>query len=292
MNNNDPIVLGKIKKGSTGKPIAFLIIFLFLGAVILFAPNIINYFGDYNVIDLIANGQIIDFIKNHDNYMKETNDSKKEEVIKETNNLIVNTKTVLSLDEITLNNFKLTNREINFEIKYNNLKELDNSNYYLVLTKDNKELFIIKLTSNKNIIFKFNKELNDLTNIKGTIKEIKDYPKIQLITDESGIGSIECSKDDRKIDYLFEKDKLIKISDKITVNNNTDTLESYNNLKVELEKYGALVYLEDMDEQIYFESSIDLYNYENKLVQNDYYLLNTTSSKIKFEMNAKGYDCK
>jgi len=50
MNNNEPIVLGKVKKGSAGKPLVVLIVFLFLGAFILFLPTIISYFGDYNIV--------------------------------------------------------------------------------------------------------------------------------------------------------------------------------------------------------------------------------------------------
>ena len=47
--------------------------FVFIGAFLLFMPSIINYFGDYNVIELIANGQLVDFIQNHEAYMNKTN---------------------------------------------------------------------------------------------------------------------------------------------------------------------------------------------------------------------------
>ena len=78
MNNNEPIVLGKVKKSGSSKPILVIIIFLFIGSIILFIPTISNYFEDYNVIDLIKNGEIIDFIINHDSYIKKgtTNDNK------------------------------------------------------------------------------------------------------------------------------------------------------------------------------------------------------------------------
>ena len=59
MNNNEPIVLGTVKKGKTGKPLVVLLVFLIIGSILLFLPTIINYFGDYNVIDLITNGEII-----------------------------------------------------------------------------------------------------------------------------------------------------------------------------------------------------------------------------------------
>ena len=66
MNDNEPIVLGKVQKGKTGKPMVVVILFLFIGAILFFLPTISSYFGDYNVVDLIKNGQIVDLFINHD----------------------------------------------------------------------------------------------------------------------------------------------------------------------------------------------------------------------------------
>ena len=43
-NNQEPIVLGTVKKGRTGKPVIALIILVLIGTLIYFLPNIQNYF--------------------------------------------------------------------------------------------------------------------------------------------------------------------------------------------------------------------------------------------------------
>ena len=63
-NNQNPIVLGKVKKGKTGKPILAIIIIIFVGLLIYFLPAIQRLFKGESIVDLIKNGQLIEFIKN------------------------------------------------------------------------------------------------------------------------------------------------------------------------------------------------------------------------------------
>ena len=105
MNNNEPIVLGKVKKGSAGKPMAVVIIFLFIGSIILFLPTIINYFGDYNIIDLAKNGQIVDFFINHDNYVNQPISNNNQEIEPKEEDVLLNSKASISKDNFTLTNF-------------------------------------------------------------------------------------------------------------------------------------------------------------------------------------------
>ena len=122
--NNEPITLGKIKKGGKTKPILIIIIFLFMGSFILFLPTIINYFGDYNLIDLIKNGELIDFFKNHNSYINKQDDTIKNNITLE--NTSINTKTVLESNNITLNNFEITKTNIKFKINNEQNIDLDN----------------------------------------------------------------------------------------------------------------------------------------------------------------------
>ena len=123
MNNNEPVILGKVKKGGASKPILIIIIFLFIGGSIFLLPTILNYFGDYSIIDLVKNGEIIDFIENHDKYMNGNISLKTEK--KETTTKIVSTNyisniTVIDSDGFQLTNFNLTKESISFDVNVNN----------------------------------------------------------------------------------------------------------------------------------------------------------------------------
>ena len=167
--NNEPITLGKIKKGGKTKPILIIIIFLFMGSFILFLPTIINYFGDYNLIDLIKNGELIDFFKNHNSYI-----NKQDDTIKNNNtleNTSINTKTVLESNNITLNNFEITKTNIKFKINNEQNIDLDNNYYYLILKKDTTTIYI-RIENKNELNFIFTTPLKDTLNISGNIKNI------------------------------------------------------------------------------------------------------------------------
>ena len=305
MNNNEPIVLGKVKKGSAGKPMAVVIIFLFIGSIILFLPTIINYFGDYNIIDLVKNGQIVDFFINHDNYVNQpiSNNNNQETEQKE-EDVLLNSKTSITKDNFTLTNFNLTKENISFDINTNNLLNFDESNYYLILTKNNKTISTIKLTgtvtSNSKFTFKFNKNLQDIIELKGKIKKVNDndYPSFIVSSDESGLGSLICAKDNYKIEYVLSDNQLIKIKENYTYLDNGNQTEylnefdKYTKLMTEINNSNALSTLTETYSGFTFTTDIDLNTYVSKTKNYNYYSLNTKTNKIQYEMTAKGYDCK
>lgn len=302
MNNNEPIVLGNVKKGKTGKPLVVVIVFLFIGSIVLFLPTIMNYFGDYSILDLIKNGELITFIQNHEEYMRKDNTvTTVAPTIK--NDVLINSKTVIEYNNFTLNNFVLDEESVSFDINTSNNINFNESNYYLVLSKDKEELYNIKLvgeiTGTDNYKFKFVNRLDSTVNIKGTVKEIKntEYPEFTLPSDESGLASITCKKDNRELEYMFQHDKLISIKDEYTYNESDDKkyfdeFEKYNKLAETLNNLGALSTVEENISGFEFVADIDLskYNYE-KNVDFDYYSLDTKSNIVNFEMNSKGYDC-
>ena len=304
MNNNEPIVLGKIEKGKTGKPIVVVIIFLFIGAILFFLPSIMNYFGDYNIIDLIKNGQIIDFIQNHDNYIQGNIHSvTTTEKPKENEPLLINNKTIIEYNNFTLSNFNLKQKEITFTIKTSNTLNLDDSNYYLVLSKDNKELLTLKLigeiNKEKEITLLFNKKIDNTIDIKGIVKEIKkeDYPNVTIYTDESGLGTITCINDSNSIEYTFNNNNLISIKDTFTYIDKNDgnylkKFEEYNNISNELNNLGAISTIAETNTSFIMITNIDLNIYQYNKKNTNYYSLNTKAKVVNFEMEAKGFDCK
>lgn len=301
MNNNEPIVLGKVKKGSAGKPLVVLIVFLFMGAFVLFLPTIINYFGDNNIVDLIKNGQIIDFFINHDNYTdkKISNNKTPEKEIKE---MLINNKAVLNGKDFTLNNFALTKENIKFTINVNKEINFDEKNYYLILSQNDKEVSTIKLndivTNSMEQTFNFKELLNDTVGVKGIIKEIKDneYPSFIVSSDESGLGSLTCQKDNYKIEFILNNNNLIKIKETLNYldkgNDYITTFEKYSKIVTQINSSNSIATITENISGFVFTTDIDLSIYTNTYKNNNYYSLNTKTNKINFEMNAKGYDCK
>ena len=303
MNNNEPVVLGKVKKGSAGKPMVVVIVFLFIGSIILFLPTIINYFGDYSIIDLIKNGEIINFFTNHDDYVNKpiSNTSNKKEEVK-IESVLLNSKATISKDNFTLNNFVLTKENINFNINTTRTINFDEQNYYLILTKNNNTLATIKLTEtvtkNSKFTFEFNKSLQDTVEVKGEVKIIKEneYPSFTVSSDESGLGSLICVKDNYKIEYILNNNQLIKIRETynyIDNGNQTEYLnefEKYTKLVTEINNSNASSTIVENYSGFIFTTDIDLNTYNSQ--KNNYYSLNTKTNKINYEMTAKGYDCK
>ena len=304
MNNNEPIVLGKVKKGSAGKPMAVVIVFLFIGSIILFLPTIINYFGDYNIIDLAKNGQIVDFFINHDNYVNQPISNNNQENENKEEDVLLNSKSTITKNNFTLTNFTLTKENINFEINTTNIINFDEENYYLILTKNNKIISTIKLTgtvtSNTKFTFEFAKTLQDIIEVKGKIKKVNenDYPSFTVLSDESGLGSLICSKDKYKIEYILTNNQLTRLKETYTYldkGNQTEYLnefDKYTKISNEINSSNALSTITETYSGFTFTTDIDLNTYIAKTKNYNYYSLNTKTNKIQYEMTAKGYDCK
>jgi len=294
MNNNEPIVLGTIKRGKTGKPIVVLILFLIVGIFVLFLPNISSYFGDNSILELIKNGEIVDFFINHDNYIDKPVINNKT-TVKVDEHKLINNKTIIEFSNITLKDFNLTTKNISFNVSSN--ASLEESNYYLILEKDNKDMEYIKLFNNENS-FNFLDELENTLDIKGYVKFIKEneYPSFTLSSDESGLSSLKCSKENLIYEYTFNKNLLTRVKE--TLNYNSTNLDQYykeyqkyNNKVILINSNNGVATIEENLDGFIFINDLDLSNYTGTLEKN-YYSLNTKSNKINFEMKAKGYDCK
>lgn len=294
--NNEPITLGKIKKGGKTKPILIIIIFLFMGSFILFLPTIINYFGDYNLIDLIKNGELIDFFKNHNSYINKQDDTIKNNITLE--NTSINTKTVLESNNITLNNFEITKTNIKFKINNEQNIDLDNNYYYLILKKDTTAIYI-RIENKNELNFTFTTPLKDTLNISGNIKKYNDndYPKFTLSSDETGLSSLICTKSLNNYEYIFDNNLLVRIKLNYTYNdtgNNSIYLsefEKYTALQKQITLNGNTSNITENQTGFTFTADVNLNNQTN-LVFDNYYKFNTKSNKVNFDMIAKGYDCK
>ncbi len=306
MDNNEPVVLGRIKKNKTGKPILVIIIFLFIGGIIFILPSISSYFEGYNVFDLIKSGEIIDFIANHDEYIKKAKEDNTmvTEPIEEVTPQLINGKTVLKYNNFTLSNFELSTKEIKFNINTETNINFDASNYYLVLTQDNKEIAKIKLSKEgKGTIqnsYTFNNELSSIIEVNGIIKEIKSNTSTQTTTKEvttpESINNLVCSLNRNSYTYTFESNKLIKVKEIITFKKDEFTTVEYNAYNGYVEKINEAKgssSLKEVGNNYIMESNIDLNIYRFDIYSKaNYYSLNENFDTLKQDMESKGYDCK
>ena len=269
---------------------------LFMGSFILFLPTIINYFGDYNLIDLIKNGELIDFFKNHNSYINKQDDTIKNNITLE--NTSINTKTVLESNNITLNNFEITKTNIKFKINNEQNIDLDNNYYYLILKKDTTTIYI-RIENKNELNFTFTTPLKDTLNISGNIKKYNDndYPKFTLSSDETGLSSLICTKSLNNYEYIFDNNLLVRIKLNYTYNdtgNNSIYLsefEKYTALQKQITLNGNTSNITENQTGFTFTADVNLNNQTN-LVFDNYYKFNTKSNKVNFDMIAKGYDCK
>ena len=308
MNNNEPIVLGNVKKGKTGRPLLVLILFLFIGAVLIILPILNNYFDGYNIIELIKDGELISFIQNHeqyvnDKYMKDTKTTTTTTQNQEQEITYINKKTVIEYNNFNINNFVLSESNITYTINTSTNINFDKSNYYLILTKDNNKTYI-KLTGEINgseiYTFDFLTPLSTIVEVEGSIKEVSktDYKNITLSSNDYGVATLTCNKNSEYYVYTFKNNNLISIQEtyRYTKNDNEDfetIYQDYEKYSNNIELLGGTSHLLRTQSGFTLLNSIDLntYNFSENINYN-YYSLNTVPKIINFEMEAKGFDCK
>lgn len=306
MNDNEPIVLGKVQKGKTGKPLVAVIIFLFIGAACFFLPTISAYFGDYSIPELIKNGQIIDFFVNHDYYMNldKGNVGVTTQKVEENIPVLINDKAVIKYNNFTLTNFNLKTNEIKFTITTSNTINFDKSNYYLVLYQKDKEIEKLKLkteiTKTGEITLSFNKTLENTVAITGIVKEITEGVSEMTTTTvaPSNNNILTCTSETNVIEYTFGDSGLTSIKDTFTYTDLNDgnyftTFEEYTNRANELKNNSAESSITETQTGFTMITNIDLsiFDYNNNQNHN-YYPLNTSKDNIQNEMITKGFDCK
>ena len=308
MNNNEPIVLGQVKKGKTGKPLLVLIIFLFIGAFLILLPLINNYFEGYDIIELIKDGELISFIQNHEQYVNNSKEEKDSSTTttnskKNEDPVLINPKTVIEYNNFTISNFNLYETNIEFTINTTTNINFDKSNYYLILTKDLEKITIKltgEVTGSKAYNFNFINKLSTNIEVKGYIDEIKasDYTSFNLISNELGIASLTCKKGSETLIYKFNNNNLKSIEESYiyTKNESEDfniMYQKYNNISNNIIILGGASQLLQTQEGFILQNNIDLNIFNiNQNTNYNYYSLNTQPKIINFEMKAKGYDCK
>lgn len=297
--SNEPIVLGKLKKQKTSKPLFVIFVFVVLLSVLFFVEDIQDYLSSTNS----PINEVYNYFFGNNN-----NDEPEPSITKDTI-LTLSATTTINYEMIVLNQIKFNNEEISYTLK-NQASELnlDNESLYLEIYNSSSNLLRrIKLTGTINQTetaqtvtfadFKFNASSTYLGRIYRMTDE--DYPAVNFSTP---VANLVCTKDNNQYTYTFNNAALTFVEQAYSFNNTSDTtlymekLQYYNNLaKVinEYEKSSAEVL--ETEQGLEFTTKLDLSKITlqdlGAFLNYDYYELNKTAKVVSYEMKAKGYIC-
>lgn len=302
--------IGTLKKDTQKSPVAMLILFGILIAVIYFIPIVTPYFSDIlDKLGISNNSEIYDGIPDTDTTKDntDTKDNTQKEPLEKKTYTLAATETA-TLDKIEYTAFQ---------------KEQAGAYYYINYTITNKSTSTYSFTTHK-IFLEFydsaktylgsalvntpNLSVNNSVSIKSLVnqsiytsattfqiveKQADEYPDANLIN-----NTLTCTLNNRILTYTFYNNKLTKIVDADTY---SDTSTNYTNTYIDAQtKVNTLNRVTGVNavfvpETNKFTTNITIdYNIVNSdLTTNDtlYYVKDTSANTIKYELDALGYTC-
>lgn len=302
--------IGTLKKDTQKSPVAMLILFGILIAVIYFIPIVTPYFSDIlDKLGISNNSEIYDGIPDTDT-TKDNTDTK-DNTQKDTTEK--KTYTLAATETATLDKIEYTAFQ----------KEQDGAYYYINYTITNKSTSTYSFTTHK-IFLEFYDDAktylgsalvntpslnaNSTVSVKSLVnqsiytsattfqiveKQADEYPDANLIN-----NTLTCTLNNRILTYTFYNNKLTKIVDTDTY---SDTSTNYTNTYIDAQtKVNTLNRVTGVNaifvpETNKFTTNITIdYNIVNSnLTANDtlYYVKDTSANTIKYELDALGYTC-
>ena len=302
--------IGTLKKDTQKSPVAMLILFGILIAVIYFIPIVTPYFSDIlDKLGISNNSEIYDGIPDTDT-TKDNTDTK-DNTQKDTTEK--KTYTLAATETATLDKIEYTAFQ----------KEQDGAYYYINYTITNKSTSTYSFTTHK-IFLEFYDDAktylgstlvntpslnaNSTVSVKSLAnqsiytnattfqiveKQADEYPDANLIN-----NTLTCTLNNRILTYTFYNNKLTKIVDTDTY---SDTSTNYTNTYIDAQtKVNTLNRVTGVNaifvpETNKFTTNITIdYNIVNSnLTTNDtlYYVKDTSANTIKYELDALGYTC-
>lgn len=302
--NKEPLTITKIGEITpvAQNPFAVFFIFVILLVFIFFLPNIVNYLqGKTEEIDNSIFFPLTSKPKPEDTEPKE--DLKFYDF---TPTLVVDLDNAIKIDKFTLIgntlSFTITNSSAT---KY----YFNKHNYFLeVYSTDNmllERLILQKDGIPKESSLDFNYELKQSTaaNLKKLVfveKEIADYPNITLTKNESNEEVLICTKNYQISTYKFQEGKLTTINEVINYPKHLNDANYEPNLNAWQTKSNKLSTIPGITSTFInsgnsFVVSTVINTKDAKITDledENYYAYDTLAKVIKFEMDARGFNCK
>lgn len=282
-NNQEPIVLGTVKKGRTGKPVIALIILVLIGTLIYFLPNIQDYFKEQ---DNVSNNS--DVNTSEDPFIKLESGS----VLKNDNIIISN---ITIVDNVL--SYSISSKTATYDATKDNLYlQIYANKKELVYTQSLDEIYSITLKEVKENVNFYNKSIDYYAILKNiTTDDIED---INILSDESGLASITCKLNNDSYEYIFQNKELIEVKRNFQYNYDEKNIEeyqklykTYSDLAISRGKYNIETNLVEDYLGFNYQERLDLANVDVSELGSNYYSYKTLAKVIKFKQEAKGFDC-
>lgn len=285
------------KKASIFGIVWIVLIFGIFILGVIYLPDIASFVNNYFNPDVVtpSGGN-----NNKNNGNDDVNSD--DEKIKE---YVISDNLEITFDSFKINNIKKENNKISMDIvnTSNEILDLSKDNYFINMYSEGKKLLkrvmlgdvIISVGSTYTVSYDIDENVYMLS-IYNLSK--KDYPAYVVTSDESNMGTLTCTKEYEKIDYLTNNNKVYAIN---LLNEVSSSDTNFNTLYA---TYQAMKNTYDNVEGI--SSSLDVINnvltFRNIINLNvvldgsinlkSYYPKDTDAKVIYFEMTSMGYTCK
>ena len=207
-NNNEPIILGELKKEKSSKPLFVIIVFILIIGVCIYLPSIQDYL-------VHGNGKVPEFYRSlvkaeeseEDLPINPKTTTTTTTAIIDDNLTLIKADTVLNVDNIYLEKITLKNKTISYKITSRNEINLNNYFYYLEIYNHNGTLLgTIKLSGTSYSVSAIkNINVNFATN------DSKYYARLFNAQNELSvlnINDLTCKIDNSTFKFTF-KDNLL-----------------------------------------------------------------------------------
>lgn len=285
------------KKASIFGIVWIVLIFGIFILGVIYLPDIASFVNNYFNPDVVtpSGGN-----NNKNNGNDDVNSD--DEKIKE---YVISDNLEITFDSFKINNIKKENNKISMDIvnTSNEILDLSKDNYFINMYSEGKKLLkrvmlgdvIVSVGSTYTVSYDIDDNVYMLS-IYNLSK--KEYPAYVVTSDESNMGTLTCTKEYEKIDYLTNNNKVYAIN---LLNEVSSSDTNFNTLYA---TYQAMKNTYDSVEGI--SSSLDVINnvltfrsvinlnvvLDGSINLKSYYPKDTDAKVIYFEMTSMGYTCK
>lgn len=285
------------KKASIFGIVWIVLIFGIFILGVIYLPDIASFVNNYFNPDVVtpSGGN-----NNKNNGNDDVNSD--DEKIKE---YVISDNLEISFDSFKINNIKKENNKISMDIvnTSNEILDLSKDNYFINMYSEGKKLLkrvmlgdvIVSVGSTYTVSYDIDENVYMLS-VYNLSK--KDYPAYVVTSDESNMGTLTCTKEYEKIDYLTNNNKVYAINllnEVSSSDTNFNTLyATYQAMKNTYDNVeGISSSLEVINNVLTFRSVINLnVVLDGSINLKSYYPKDTDAKVIYFEMTSMGYTCK
>ena len=285
------------KKASIFGIVWIVLIFGIFILGVIYLPDIASFVNNYFNPDVVtpSGGN-----NNKNNGNDDVNSD--DEKIKE---YVINDSLEITFDSFKINNIKKENNKISMDIvnTSNEILDLSKDNYFINMYSEGKKLLkrvmlgdvIVSVGSTYTVSYDVDENVYMLS-VYNLSK--KDYPAYVVTSDESNMGTLTCTKEYEKIDYLTNNNKVYAINllnEVSSSDTNFNTLyATYQAMKNTYDNVeGISSSLDVINNVLTFRSVINLnVVLDGSINLKSYYPKDTDAKVIYFEMTSMGYTCK